>query len=737
MKLRRILRSYYHVFFVLTVSARIVSGALPFGIQSDDGDVTSTFASSMVYDPVIERLYITGSSYGGFFDSQYSHRTKLGNRDCFLASLQLPTSTDARGPVWLLRESYGKTNVSEACTDLQLYRRNNVRAYYLAVHSVGSAGILDVLQNNSTNNISTANTIDENERTFGMILDTSVTGQLDGGFLVREDAAQMPLSITSVLDDTGDVIIVSIYSNQSFVDSQYSTWMDKQNTLQPDPDIRCALLSSAEEFTYATSLRRMAPVRPKTQTQDTIQRTLKPLWENRFASDNTSLFIVSSVLVLSNGVLLVSGYQSVQSISTTTTTSFVKQVNAQTGEELNSTSLQIRRNSSNDRAFALCGNSGSRYAYVAGSYDVSDAKNISNLTESASAGSTRSFLLKLDINDMSTVWKKEFQAFAASATQQSASNVYGLGCVADLNDDYVYLAGTVQDGAIISLDGVTNSTSSSGGDDIYAVKLNSAEGEIIWLSQVGTLMDDSLATGRNIVLDKLGNVILLGNTRGSFMREKKQTGLGITNDVVIFSIDKDSGSHLPIFDAPSVQTPQLAEENGNKSNSSFISTSTQIHNGTLWNEVHQLRPSANVENRTYPTVPPARPSAQRNSSKGVLLVAIILVANIMLASFGGLICIRRKMRINVISFDNPKDQMLLHLAHYTKENLSGSMDMEAESFTSADYTLKIQRENKQADRKPTLTGSRSEESTEREVMRLLQEWKRQRGHPMDPSGVYT
>ena len=728
-------QQHYGRLLVWIACARVVFAVLPFGVQSNDGDVASTYASSMVYDPLIDRLYITGSSYGGFFDSQYSYRTKLGDRDCFLASLQLPTLSGRRGPIWLLREAYGSKKALEACSDVLLHRRDNARAYYLAAYSIASAGRADTV----------SNTTDNDQGNYGLLVDASFAGQVEEEIRFRSGAVEIPLSIAT-LDGTSDMIVATLYSSENFV-TKFSAWTEDQHTLQPDPDIRSALLSSTQNFAYEAILRRFTLTGEKSNEATNAGQALELSWESNFTSANQTQSLISGIYVGPNGTLFVTGYEaSATNSDGLIYNSFVRRIDAGSGKEIGSESLKVHNDSSHERALAICGDENSEFVYVVGIFDT--------LT------STGAFLLKLNGETLETLWTRELSALPTSGSRKATPQAWGLGCAVDWRGSHMFWAGTVKDGATISVEGSTSNTSSSGGDDIFTVKVEASEGKIVWTSQMGTPNDDTLATGRGIVSDREGNVIILGNTRGSFMREKSELGKRITNDVVVFSLNGEDGSHLPILDANSLPStsPQQAEEG---SESVTEVTRKDGQNDTLQNKIDQLRPAADKAVWSYPTVSPSiKGDDDQSSSKELLLVAIAVVTSLLICSFCGLVLVKRRRTIKCppscgASAHSDEKHMQSLLAHGGSEHFPHETRQE---FTNADKICRSKHHGSRPVVEPdvdnysswrrnqleldvrqesqSISPSTSDEATA-DVMRLLQEWKRQRGHPLDPSGVHA
>jgi hypothetical protein len=139
-------------------------------------------------------------------------------------------------------------------------------------------------------------------------------------------------------------------------------------------------------------------------------------------------------------------------------------------------------------------------------------------------------------------------------------HIHGMACAVTPDGEQVYLAGTAENGATVNLDGSAAATSSAGKDDIFVAQLQSSNGEVIWVKQMGTKEDDSLAHGRGIVCDKDGHAIILGNTRGSFLQEKPPERVGTTNDMMIIMVDRTTGEHMEPIDNKAPITANVANE---------------------------------------------------------------------------------------------------------------------------------------------------------------------------------
>jgi len=95
-----------------------------------------------------------------------------------------------------------------------------------------------------------------------------------------------------------------------------------------------------------------------------------------------------------------------------------------------------------------------------------------------------------------------------------------------------------------------------GGTDIFVASYKTSDGTLNFLRQIGSSKDDTPARGNGgIAVDRIGNAIVVGNTRGSLMRKRDvaeyifgQGGSEAASDVFIMSLERDTGEYAPISD---------------------------------------------------------------------------------------------------------------------------------------------------------------------------------------------
>jgi len=129
---------------------------------------------------------------------------------------------------------------------------------------------------------------------------------------------------------------------------------------------------------------------------------------------------------------------------------------------------------------------------------------------STSEGSIEAYIMKVKLTNLESMWT--FQ-FGADTLENGKTQVRGISCAVD--GASVWFGGVVQDGAVLPDSGTMESF---GEDDIFVAKLFAEDGAKVFIRQLGSEEDDGMAMRGGLVLDKLGNCIVVGNTFGSFYR---------------------------------------------------------------------------------------------------------------------------------------------------------------------------------------------------------------------------
>jgi outer membrane protein assembly factor BamB len=72
-------------------------------------------------------------------------------------------------------------------------------------------------------------------------------------------------------------------------------------------------------------------------------------------------------------------------------------------------------------------------------------------------------------------------------------------------DIYIYVTGNVEKGAVIVNENFPQRR--IGNDHIFVTMLDTETGDVVWVKQVGSFVDDRIAHGGGITCDKSGNAV--------------------------------------------------------------------------------------------------------------------------------------------------------------------------------------------------------------------------------------
>jgi hypothetical protein len=618
--------------------------------------------------------------------SNNSTTSQQQRRDCFLSSLQLPQSVDDRGPTWVRQNTYGSplpnANSSVTCSSIFMGKHQGIRTYFLV-------GYTDVYPDFLvTTSASTSSSVERASRptadVYGFVAELNFAASLFGGRPINDnnnpastgtttaaqlDRDQYPVAIIGNATDGLGLVVATVHSNVPYRNSMYKRYMDSQletTTSQPDPDVTGAFVPPRfekgcsvsitnwqqtkinENFvqgTIATVPQRAtdnASSSPAEDSGSAAYDNLQPTWTKELRSrEGDSVFLSSLLRQEDNGgALLVAGYTAGTSSDfgasrpDGTLDSFVTSLDPSTGATLRSMRLQSLANST-DLILGMCApppssqeaangtanaTSNASWFYVVG---MTNEPSESVLLDSAS-GSYKTFLLKLGVESFDLAWSVEINAVPAAG--QARGDVMGWACTVTRDDALVYVAGTVKDGASLTVDGTTVATNSSGGDDIFVAQLRTGDGSVKFVRQMGTSENDWLASGDSLTTDGQGNALVLGNTRGSMFRQKagSSSAYATTADVVVFSIDRRTGAHVEIMESSpnaTVGTPNATSPDANRTSYNETNATAPTASPTDVTSRHSTEPPSSSPgwslrgNRTdSPYVPSNSTSSTGNSS---------------------------------------------------------------------------------------------------------------------------
>jgi hypothetical protein len=651
------------------------------GIQSNDDALDSSYASSMVYDAKSHRVFVTGVTYGSYFDPRAMKNDEDDGdetSDCFVGILQLPMGEDHNlDPVWLRRVTIGEPNISESCSDIFTGDRDTSREIYLVGHSERSLGILAslypdlaALSDNPGTSPAVASLYPDlanpstSPAVYGMLLDLTWSADLKGGRLIYSDAVQYPVAVAAS-SGMEDIFVATSTANTTEIDPSFSMWAELQNITQIDSTTAGGYLPPKYGSRFAASIQKLNTTSEASLEEDSnsLQESLKAIWDLKVGQDDDLEEFsvqISSLLHVSDELLVLAGSTRGAGASfggmdvDQSLDGFLTVLDPGTGDVIRSKRIQSSNNSA-DRILGMCHRNDD--IFVVGMTDGNMFSDGQTPASPVQPGFYQAFIQKVSIVTLEVLWTYQLGAYLEEDEEVSTDHlphIHGLACAVTPDGKQVYLAGTAKNGANITLDGSAAATSSAGKDDIFIAQLQSSDGGVVWVKQMGTTEDDSLAHGRGIVCDKDGHAILLGNTQGSFLQEKLPKRVGTTNDMMVIMVDRITGEHMEPIDSTgtgndnesiteevNMEIPETQVGDVNFTQVSEQSSGLQLEN--LTDVVPNLPPASR------PSVNPYQPQVQivtetkyKTNDDAILLVALVLLLNVVVVSLVMLIYIRCK-----------------------------------------------------------------------------------------------
>jgi hypothetical protein len=491
----------------------------------------STYATSLAYDQKSRELIVVGGTYGMYFArGDKSSNASIGmTSDCFVGILHLPhLETEERNfnsdrLSWVRRRQFGSGSVSEFCSGIQVGEAGNM---FVFGHS-GNEGLLSELIPDED--------VVHGQR-FGMLLEMNDAIDLEGGVVLHDNAEEYPLAMASD-DSVQNAYIASIFSEASSFNPEMDT-LTKSRVYRGGENLATTgyrpPLYGRDFSLRLERLERASSISSTTRTSKNIGEmtnttALEPRWSHEYFATGLRDVQVSSLVYIDPTTLLMAGYTTgggrafgfPSNRSSTSFGGFVTKIHPESGTVLKATRIESNVDDSNERVLALCSpnNATSNFVYVVGMTDgLFDNMHITEVENDGWHRGTSTFLLKMDIETMEIIWSRQLGARFVNGHMGTAGigdspQVHGTACVVTPDDEFVYMAGAVKDGAALSLR-KDQSFKSAGADDIFVAQFGSHDGSLQFAKQLGTPEDDYLALGNSLATDEEGNLIVLGNTRG-------------------------------------------------------------------------------------------------------------------------------------------------------------------------------------------------------------------------------
>lgn len=493
-------------------------------------DKGSSFASASVYHPGLDAVILVGTTYGNAFQPHVPNSDYVSG--CFLAVVRLPEDRTIKQPPLVLMDSavLDMPDVTESCDSLVVHGNR-----IIAGGHANAGGLLDDFR------IEGGYTEVEQ---YGMLLDLVVDTTADflfgfvGGYLLQESSVSFPASLATTAGD--DIVYVATMESD---DADMTVKGQDLRALTLDPTR--FLLSGAHSFDMVvTQLTLSSDIQ---STTDGLQESLRETWRRTYATENGESVYCAGLEKLSDTTLIAAGTTvgqgtafGLDQMPGDDLDGFVTRLSPQTGALLgdvySTDASPARRIQSLDQRddwiSGLCRSSDRQHVYVVGS---TKGKMDESVQDPAHAESVEAFLIKLDATSLSTVWAMQLGAMSTD----EATRVRGVSCAETSDGGSVYMAGIIEDGAVLEL---ANTATSFGGNDIFVAKVNAGTGQKEYVRQIGSEYDDELAMRGALAVDAKGDAIVVGNTMGSLYRQRGLDESAQLADVFVATVSRYNGN---------------------------------------------------------------------------------------------------------------------------------------------------------------------------------------------------
>jgi len=355
---------------------------------------------------------------------------------------------------------------------------------------------------------------------------------LVGGTVVDEEKVQFPVK---VLADDDQVFLVSMASKTDKLDSDSERADGKKY-----PNLTTG---GIEKFgaQYEILVERHTLTRESDLPAGSTESTMTLDWRKPLeTADQRSIFVSGMAVIDGGDALVVVGstqgaekgadFDGIMAKVSTGTGSFASE-----GDEARSVAYFSSVSGANDWILNVCPDvDDDKYFYVTG---ATGGQMDDSVNKSDSDVTVHAVVSKIHTDTLDIVWTTQYEVTHASGVTDKEAASVALGCAMVPNKGYLYVAGDVENGAILE-----GATESAGGDDIFVAMIDTNTGKKIWTEQVGSIGDDRIARGGGIIADANGNAVVFGDTTGNFLR-MRDTRSSQTSDIFLMTFNQADGSH--------------------------------------------------------------------------------------------------------------------------------------------------------------------------------------------------
>jgi hypothetical protein len=553
----------------------------PAGLQSGLDLQGSSFGSAMIYHAEDHTVTIVGSTYGTFFANTGQVPGDSETSGCFVATASLPppvqnssagrdsagstnnaSSNDDDPPVmeWLNVQLVSDSATTESCNSLLQHKGRLFASGYTE-----KGGVLDKLRN-------AGSLVDTKQ--FGMILDLQYTNssdktaaaggiKLNGGRVLQESEVVYPVALTTSPSDDFIYLLTMETSDPS------RNTMTNEVTLAgtgAETDTVTLHGDPTRFFTYGSSFGmsieriEMKSIIPQDTSNDigastassvygdNLQKTLSESWREMYVTNGGESVHVSDMVKLSDDILIVAGSTTGYGPAFGTgpetgndMDGFVTKLRTDVGTpyrdwsapDTNPSTTRIQSvNGQDDWVLGICHDpKDPAHFYLVGATRGQLGAAVAGSTANPS---TEAYLMKLETSSLKPVWTTQI---GADTSTDDSTVVHGGSCAVTSDGSTVYMGGVVKDDAILPGSGAETSF---GFDDIFVVQIDSQDGRVQWIRQIGTDGDDEFARS-GLKTDSAGNAIVLGNTVGSMYRRRTDEEEPPNSNVFLMTISRFNG----------------------------------------------------------------------------------------------------------------------------------------------------------------------------------------------------